>query len=271
MNVVFLGDIVGHGGISSVSSFLPLFRKKNNIDFVIANGENASSDGMGLTENDFLKIVNSGVDVVTLGNHYLSKKQSVTFGKKYKNLIFPLNIIGHGEVNGTNCFKVKDSYIQVTNILGEAFLKEIVKSPFEVLSSLVSNPNLPLIHIVDYHAESSSEKATMAFEFDGGLTALLGTHTHVQTNDATLLPKGTAFMTDVGFCGCSPSIIGFEPSSIIEKNLYKINSPYKVKEIGDSIINGVLMKIDEESGFCKEIIPLCLINGKEKEYGKISL
>lgn len=271
MNIVFLGDIVGHGGISSVSSFLPLFKKKNDIDFVIANGENAASDGKGLTENDFLKIIEAGVDVVTLGNHYASKQQALTFGKKYKNLLFPLNVIGHGRVNGTNCFKVKDTYIQVTNILGQAFLKEVVTSPFETLSSLISNPDIPLIHIVDYHAESSSEKATMAFEFDGGLTALLGTHTHVQTNDALILEKGTAFMTDVGYCGGYPSIIGFEPNSIIEKNLYKINTPFKTKENGDSIINGVLMKIDEESGFCKEIIPLCLINGKEKEHGKINL
>ena len=90
MNIVFLGDIVGHGGITSVSSFLPLFRKKNDIDFVIANGENAASDGKGLTENDFLEIIKAGVDVVTLGNHYASKQQALTFGKKYKNLLFHL-------------------------------------------------------------------------------------------------------------------------------------------------------------------------------------
>ncbi len=268
MNVLFLGDIVGHGGVSSVSSFLLSFKKKNNIDFVIANGENASN-GKGILESDFLRLINSGVDVVTLGNHYGAKKQIFSYAKKYNNLIFPLNLIGHGEINGSHCFDVGGVKVQVTSLLGQAFLNEVVKKPFDTLSNLILNKDLPFIHIVDFHAESSSEKATLAFSFDGAITALLGTHTHVQTNDATLLPKGSAFMTDVGFCGYSPSIIGFDPSTVIDKTIYGIDCPFKVKESGDSVINGVLLKIDESTGFCKEINPIYVINGKEKENGKI--
>lgn len=268
MNILFLGDIVGHGGLSSVSSFLPSFKKKNDVDFVIANGENVSN-GKGIIESDFLSLIRSGVDVVTLGNHYGAKKQIFSYAKKYKNLIFPLNLLGHGEVNGSNCFDANGVKIQVTNLLGQAFLNEVVKKPFDALSNLILNNDIPLIHIVDFHAESSSEKATLAFAFDGVISALLGTHTHVQTNDCSLLPKGTAFMTDVGFCGYSPSIIGFDPTSVIDKTIYGIDSQFKVKENGDAIINGVLLKIDEATGFCKEITSIYAINGKEKRNGKI--
>ncbi|MCR5491318.1 MAG: YmdB family metallophosphoesterase [Bacilli bacterium] len=266
MRIIFLGDIVGRIGVLGASDVLDFLRRKLKPDFVIVNGENASK-GKGLTEHDFKSLVAAGADCVTLGNHYRSKDQIDEYIDDCPNLIRPLNLIDYKKGVGSATFDVNGVEVQVTNLLGQSFMKEEVDNPIESFENLLDE-HRAIVHIVDYHAEASSEKAIFAHYFDGIVTAVLGTHTHVQTADAQILPQGTAFMTDVGYCGAYPSIIGFDPGSVIDKIVNNYGR-FGIDDSAQVMVNGALLDIDEETGLAKSIRPLRYLDGKEWEYGKI--
>lgn len=250
MNILFLGDIVGKIGRNAVRSVLPILKKEYSIDFVIANGENATH-GKGLNESHYHFLLDSGIDVITLGNHYNSQKQSYTFIGYEERLIRPCNLIDVYPGKGTNVFECKGKKIRVTNVLGNSYIELNTSSSYQSLKEIVDSANED-IHIVDIHGESTGEKQALAYAFDGKISAILGTHTHVQTNDEKILPNGTAFMADVGMCGDYDGVLGFESKSVINKTLYGGTERFTIKDKGNFIVNGAVLKIGDD-GKCIEI------------------
>ncbi|MCQ2741817.1 MAG: TIGR00282 family metallophosphoesterase [Bacilli bacterium] len=263
MNILFFGDIVGRIGLTAVSSLLPTLRRKYEPDLVIANGENVSK-GRGLTEKDLNDLLDAGIDVVTLGNHWHDKQQIDDYIDDYDQLIRPVNILNYYHGVGSAIYDVNGYEVRVTNVLGQAFMKEQVESPLAALTNIDKEEHVA-IHIVDFHADSTSEKQSLAYAFDGKVSAFLGTHTHVQTNDARILPGGTAFMCDVGMCGSYDSVIGFEKKSVVDKVVYgNENSRFQIEEEADTIICGAFIEIDEETGLAIHIEPINIRSEKGK-------
>ena len=269
MRILFFGDIVGQYGFEALSDVLSKMVKRLSIDFVIANGENLSK-GKGLTYRDYQRLIDLGVDVVTLGNHYQSKSDIRDYVGRVTSLLRPANIKGDFPGVGTSIYKVDGVEIQITNIMGQAFIDEEFDNDIETFASILEHRHA-LVHIVDYHGESTSEKQLFASYFDGQVSAVIGTHTHVQTNDVKILPYGTAFMSDAGFSGRKDSIIGFETESVINKLILGQEGKFEIPEDGDKEVDAVLLDIDEETGLANKIEPIRLINGKEIVYGSHNL
>lgn len=265
MKVLFFGDIVGNPGITAVSDVLPMLVRRFEADLVIANGENAT-DGFGLSFRDCARIKEMGVDVITLGNHWRTRKAIDEELEEFDTLVRPYNVRNYDLGQGYVTVEVHGVPVTVTNLLGTAFMKEEVNSPMAALQDVLDEAP-DGVHIVDYHGESTSEKSLFAHYFDGTVSAVLGTHTHVQTSDARVLPQGTAFISDVGMCGAYESVIGFEPKSVIDRIYFGGPSPMSISEEGDVCINAVVLDIDEETYLAKSIRPLFYVNGKERVYG----
>ncbi len=251
MNILFLGDVVGKRGMVAVGLSLSNLIEKYKVDFIILNGENASH-GKGLTEDDYNYFVSLGVDAVTLGNHWHSKPDIDNYISKADNLIRPLNLFHYHLGSGSTAFIYNGIEVRVTNVLGQSFMKEDVREPLLSIKNIVNNNN-NCIHIVDFHGESTSEKQIAAYSLDGKITALVGTHTHVQTNDARVLTNGTAFISDAGMCGDPDGVIGFEKSSVINKIVLGQKGRFEIAESGRLMVNGVLIEADEKTYKSKSI------------------
>ena len=263
MKILFLGDIVGKVGRRAVANNLEKLVKKYQVDFVIANGEN-TTHGKGLIEKHYYELLDDGVDCITLGNHYLSKDRLLDYIDDADALIRPLNLSKRIGGEGSRLFEVNGVKIRVTNILGTAFMKEEVSSPYYSLKSLIDSlESEDSIHIVDYHAEATGEKMCFGYAFDGLVSAVLGTHTHVQTNDAKILEHGTAFISDVGMCGAANGVLGFEKNSVMRVTMFGEKDRFVIDEEDDSIINAVVLDIDEVTKKAREIIAVKLLEEKK--------
>ena len=262
MKILFLGDIVGKVGRRVVVNNLEKLVKKYQVDFVIANGENATH-GKGLIEKHYYELLNAGVDCITLGNHYLSKDRILDFIEDADALVRPLNLSKRIGGEGSRLFSVNGINIRVTNVLGTAFMKEEVASPYYSLKSLIDTlQNEDSIHIVDYHAEATGEKMCFGYVFDGLVSAVLGTHTHIQTNDAKILENGTAFISDVGMCGAANGVLGFEKNSVIKVTMFGEKDRFGFDEQDQGLINGVVLTIDETTHKALEIVPIKFLEEK---------
>ena len=256
MKILFIGDIVGKPGRRAVKMMVPQIVEKYDIDFVIGNGENASH-GKGLLEKHYDELCDSGIDFITLGNHYDNKYEIRRYIDQVDNLVRPLNLIREYPGSGSKVVDVNGVLIRITNILGSAFINEEVTSPYIAYKELIDGEGEPCnIHIIDYHGESTSEKQCFAYAVDGQVSAVLGTHTHVQTNDARVLNHGTAFMCDVGMCGTYDSVIGFEKNSVVNKIIFGENHRFEIQDSGDILFSGAVLDIDELSGVCRSITPI---------------
>ena len=263
MKILFLGDIVGKVGRRAVANNLEKLVKKYQVDFVIANGEN-TTHGKGLIEKHYYELLDDGVDCITLGNHYLSKDRLLDYIDEADALIRPLNISKRIGGEGSRLFEVNGVKIRVTNILGTAFMKEEVSSPYYSLKSLIDSlESEDSIHIVDYHAEATGEKMCFGYAFDGLVSAVLGTHTHVQTNDAKILEHGTAFISDVGMCGAANGVLGFEKNSVMRVTMFGEKDRFVIDEEDDSMLNAVVIDIDEITKKAREIIAVKLLEEKK--------
>lgn len=255
MKILFIGDVVGKVGRRILKEKIDNFVKKYDIDFVIANGENASH-GKGLLRNHYNELLDAGVDVITLGNHYDSKNEIRRYINGTDRLIRPLNLLHDYPGEGSALFDVDGITVRVTNVLGSAFINEQVNSPYLSLLRLLEEEEPATIHIVDLHAEATGEKQSLAYAFDGKVTAVLGTHTHVQTNDEKILPNGTAYITDVGMTGYYGGVLGFSKETVIKKTLYGENSRFEPPNEGRGMINAVVLDVDEISGLAKQIFKI---------------
>ena len=252
MKILFIGDIVGRIGRRMVKEKLPYFVNKYEIDFVIANGENVTH-GKGLIKKHYEELIDAGVDVITLGNHYNSKNEITKYLDRVDRLIRPINLRNAFPGEGSALFDLDGITVRVTNILGSAFINEEVNSPYLSMLELLEAEEPATIHIVDFHGEATGEKQSFAYVFDGKVSAVLGTHTHVQTNDYQILEKGTAFISDVGMTGFKDGVLGFEKNSVIKKNMYGQMSKFEPPEEGKGIFSAVVVDIDDITGLAKQI------------------
>jgi 2',3'-cyclic-nucleotide 2'-phosphodiesterase len=257
MKALFLGDVFGKPGRSCLKMELPGLIEKYEPDIVIANGENASG-GIGINPGiaDFLFSI--GVDVLTSGNHIYKKKDIYDYIKNEPRLLKPANFPPGTPGNGYYIFqdlKMGGKKIAVANICGRVFVENL-DCPFrkmdELLSAIYKETN---IVIVDFHAEATSEKVAMGWYLDGRVSAVIGTHTHVQTADERILPKNTAFISDAGMVGPRDSVIGVKKEPIIERFLKMMPQKFEVAS-EDNWLNGVVVDIDDVSGWAKSIIRL---------------
>lgn len=247
MKVLFVGDIVGKPGRKALKQGLPGLVNKLKIDFVIANVENAAG-GFGVTASVGEEILSFGVDVLTSGNHIWDKKEAVTYIPKESRLLRPANypddVPGAGSIVMTASSGEK---VAVLNLSGRVFMNTL-DCPFKVAKRelAVLKEQTPII-IIDFHAEATSEKAAIAWYLDGEVSAVLGTHTHVQTADEQILPKGTAFITDAGMTGPVNSIIGVERQQVISRFLTSIPARFHTAK-GESILSCVVLDINPKTG-----------------------
>ncbi len=246
MKILFIGDIVSSGGRGIVSRYLKDIKIKYDVDFVIANGENAAH-GKGITEKIYLELLSYGIDVVTLGNHFLLATESLNVLDRSEKLVRPLNIHSSIPGSGSKVFEVKGKKVRVTNLLGKVFINDLNPSnPFDAIDEII-NKNDVLIHFVDFHAEATAEKLSLGWYLDGKVSAVIGTHTHVPTADERILPNGTAYLTDVGMSGPYDGIIGTRRDLVIHKQRTGLPTKFDIQE-GDNQLNACLIEIDEETG-----------------------
>ena len=245
MNVLFIGDVVGKPGREVSKYFINRLVEEYDLDFVIANLENASH-GKGLLRSHFLEMLEAGVDVVTLGNHYLAKKEILEYMDDYDELLRPYNLHSSIKGKGSSVFRCGNLNIRVTNLIGRVFLADTNDNPFDALYTIVKNDDSD-IHIVDFHAEATGEKQALAWAFDGKVSAIFGTHTHVQTNDLRLLKNGTLYCSDVGMCGPYNGILGATREDVIKRTWTGIPSVFGVQEDDEYIFSAVVFTVDEDS------------------------
>ena len=245
MKILAVGDIVGESGVRKLKEELPRIKKEKNIDFVITNGEN-SAGGMGLTERNFKDIMEAGTNVVTMGNHTWGKKDIFKFIDN-PNLLRPANYPKGVVGKGLGIYECKGKKIAVMNFLGRVDLNILTENPFVLAKEMVEELQGKVDMIfIDFHAEATAEKIAMGRFLDGKITALFGTHTHVQTADEQILPNGTAYITDLGMTGPKESVIGMNIQASLKRFETTLPEKYKLAE-GACILNAVIFEIDDEN------------------------
>lgn len=229
MKVLLIGDIVGSPGRAVISKVVPLFRRKNNIDFVIANGENAAG-GSGLTPKVVEEILEGSVDVITSGDHIWRKKEVFTVITRENRLLRPVNYPSGTAGSGFCVYKCGEEKIAVVNVVGRVFM-ESHRNPFLASLEAIREISRETDSIfVDIHAEATSEKLALAYFLDGKVTAVFGTHTHIQTADERLMSKGTAYITDLGMTGPFDSVLGRKSEQIVERFISEVPAKFEVAE-----------------------------------------
>jgi len=266
MNFLILGDICGASGMNAIKKNLKNIIKKKNIDFTIANGENAADNGKGITQKNLSDLLNSGVDVVTSGNHIWDQKEISDVIDKEKRLIRPENLIEGQPGNGYGVFEFKEKKIAVINLIGNVFMKKsqnVFLAIEKVMNKLKLNQNVDFI-VVDVHGEITSEKMALGHLLDGRVTGVVGTHTHVPTSDYKILEKGTAYQTDLGMCGDYDSVIGMNKENSLKKFLKEASAVQHFPANGEATICGVVVEADNSSGLAKKISQI-IIGGTLQE------
>ncbi len=258
MKVLFLGDIFGKPGREVLKNKLASILEENDIDFVIANGENAAG-GIGITPVICKTLLGNGIDVVTSGNHIYKKKEIYDYIQEQPRLLKPANFPPSTPGNGYYITSDRnDNKVAVINICGRIFV-DYYDCPFRCMDKILSHikGEAPVI-VVDFHGEVTSEKIAMGWYLDGRVSAVLGTHTHVQTADERILPGGTAYITDVGMVGPHNSVIGVKKENILKRFLTMMPQKFTVSDDG-YMINAVIIDIDKKSGRANSIKRLNLI------------
>ena len=255
MRILFLGDVVGISGCSKIKDSLLDQIKKNEIDFVIVNGENASETGVGLTKEICEIFFKSGVDVITTGNHVWDQKDIMNFIDKEKRLLRPKNLFEPAPGKGFDVFVTKnDIKIGVLNLMGNVFMKKC-DDVFEASEKFMKQFNLKKDYdflVVDFHGEITSEKNAIGHYFDGKASLVVGTHTHIPTNDARILKGGTGYQTDAGMCGDYNSVIGMNAENSLNRFLKK-NSVKHFPAIGEATLSGVIVECNINTGLATNI------------------
>tara|TARA_B100000029_G_scaffold76356_1_gene68226 strand:- start:4874 stop:5680 length:807 start_codon:yes stop_codon:yes gene_type:complete len=255
MRILFLGDVVGPTGCNAIRKNLQKIIKEENIDFTIVNGENAADEGVGITQNIVEEFLSYGVDVITSGNHIWDQKETYELITKEPRLLRPLNMYNNLPGNGFTILNSKTSLkVGVLNLMGNVFMKKC-DDLFETLKKFLENKSLKKDYdclVVDIHGEITSEKMAVGHFLDGKASLVVGTHTHVPTNDARILSKGTAYMTDAGMCGDYDSVIGMDKNNSINRFL-KEESKKHFPSKGESSICGAIVDVCKETGLALNI------------------
>lgn len=258
LKLLFIGDIVGRPGRNIIKENLRNLIEENNVDFVIANGENAAG-GNGITKKIAEELFDAGINFFTMGNHVWDNKEIFSFIDTEERIIRPLNYPPGAPGKGSNIIEIKNNLkIGIINISGRTFMQAL-DCPFRTCAEEIEKINkITNIIVVDFHAEATSEKQAMGWFLDGKVSLVVGTHTHVQTADERILPKGTAYITDVGMTGAYDSILGIDKDEVIKKFLNQLPARFEVAS-GRAQLNSVLVEIDEITGLAISIKRLNLL------------
>ena len=256
MKILAVGDLIGNSGIQELKKQLGKIRQEEQIDFVIVNGENAA-EGMGITQQNFHDILALDVDVITMGNHTKRKKDIFKFidhPKLIRPANYPKGVVG----KGYNIYTCQNKKIAVINLIGRVDINVLSENPFIRAKEIVEKLQLEVDMIfVDFHAEATAEKIAMGYFLDGKVTAVYGTHTHVQTADESILPKGTAYITDIGMTGPKHSVIGMDISASLKRFETTLPERYKIAN-GECILNAVVFDTEDANNRVKDIKRLYL-------------
>lgn len=256
MRILFIGDVVGSAGRNMLTTYLPKLKSKYKPTITIVNGENSAS-GKGITEKIYKQILDLGAQVVTLGNHTWDQRELIEVIDYCPNLVRPANFPEGVPGNGYTIVKINDIEVGVISIQGRTFLPPL-DCPFKKVDELVNlvKKRTPII-FVDFHAEATSEKQAMGWYLDGRVTAVIGTHTHVQTGDHRILPNKTAYLTDVGMTGPYDGILGMEREAVLNKFLTSLPVRFEVAK-GREQLNGVIIDVEPKTGSAKSIKPFII-------------
>ena len=251
MNILAIGDIVGEGGCSFLREKLKSLKSDHNIDLVIANGEN-SAEGNGITHEAAKYLIESGVDIITTGNHAFRRRESREVFAKNENILRPANYPKDTTPgNGYCSVGVNNVDVLVINVLGVTFM-ESLDCPFKTVDEILKQNTKAKITILDLHAEATAEKRAMGFYLDGRISAIFGTHTHVQTADECILEKGTGYITDAGMTGPINSVLGIKPEIVVKKSLTHLPEKFIVAP-GPHKMGCIIFNIDENTGFTRAV------------------
>jgi metallophosphoesterase (TIGR00282 family) len=256
MKILFCGDVVGRSGRDSLKKYLPELKRDLNLDFIITNVDNAAG-GFGASKSVCDQIVSYGTDVLTGGDHVWDQRDTIDFIDRYDKLLRPLNFPKGTPGAGARIFKTDDQKeILVIHILGQVFLKNNLDCPFEsidnILDSYKLGEHLEAI-FEDFHAEATSEKMAMGKFLDGRISAIVGSHTHIPTNDFHIMEGGSGYHSDAGMCGDYNSIIGMQKEAPLQMFLSKRKSARMTPAIGDGTLCGTYIEIDKKTGLAKNI------------------
>ncbi len=252
LTILFLGDIVGEPGRSAVIARLPELKREHALDFIVVNGENAAA-GRGITPRITIDLLRAGVSVVTTGDHIWDQKEIASFIETEPRLLRPINYPSGAPGAGSIVLETAKGKIGVINVQARTFMQPILENPFEAVAAAVAKMREETsIILVDAHGETTSEKIALGRFLDGKVSAVMGTHTHVQTADEQIFPGGTAFICDAGMCGPNESILGRAIHPIVTRFISNLPAPFPVAK-GDVRICGVLINVDETSGYALKI------------------
>lgn len=254
MKILVLGDVVGSGGCDFVRQKLPVIKRHYGIDFCVVNGENSAA-GNGITPHSAEHLFQSGADVITTGNHVFRRAEIYDYLEENDRIIRPFNMHPSNPGKGICTVDMGRYQIAVINLIGNAFSDKSFGNPFDYLDKALDEVRDCRIKIVDFHAEATGEKGALANYADGRVSAFFGTHTHVQTADARVLPKGTGFITDSGMCGAENSILGVECGKVICSLKTGMPTRFEAAE-GDFIMDCCIFEIDDKTGLAVNAEPL---------------
>ena len=243
LRVLMIGDIVGKLGRRTVAALLPELKGEHRIDVVIANGENTAG-GRGLTPSTAEELFNSGVDVITSGNHIWENRDIYASLNSDQRMLRPLNYPVGAPGHGIR----RHNAIGIVNVMGRTFMGASLDCPFRAMDGALEELSDCRVIIVDFHAEATSEKIAMGHYLDGRVSAVVGTHTHVPTADTRVLPQGTAYVSDLGMVGALNSVLGMRTEAVIERFLTQLPNRFDPEDKGAAVFNAVLIDIDRDSG-----------------------
>lgn len=267
MKILLVGDIVGSPGRRVFREVVKRMREAHEVQAVVVNGENAAA-GNGITRALADELLNAGADVITLGDHVWGQRELAGTIASEKRLLRPVNFPAGAPGSGSVTVQSPCGPFTVVNLLGRVFMNPM-DCPFRAMDAVLNSVprNVPVL--VDFHAEATSEKIAMGYYLDGRVAAIFGTHTHVQTSDAMILPKGTAYMTDLGMTGPAISVIGREIAPVLKKFTTGIPAKFEVAN-GPCVLEGAVLDLDRESGKAMSIVPYRYREAISLEQGDVS-
>ena len=252
MNILFIGDIVGEPGRRAIEELLPGIKKANDVEFVIGNAENVAG-GSGVTPSLADELFNHGLDVITSGDHIWKRKEIIDRIESDMRILRPANYPSGAPGSGSTVIKSESGTdVGVINLMGRVFMQPL-ECPFKVVQEEINKiKNRARVIIVDMHAEATSEKIALGWYLDGQVSAVIGTHTHVQTADEKILPNGTAFLSDAGMTGPYDGVIGRKKEQILVRFLTQMPMKFEMAE-GDIQLHGVVIDVDDKTGKANSI------------------
>lgn len=267
IRVLFIGDIVGETGCGLFARHSTSLKKQYSIDAVVVNGENSAKQGRGITPQVAQFLFDHGVDVITSGNHIWYSRDIYAYFDQNPRLIRPANFPAGVPGSGVAFIEVKGKKVAIMNLQGRVFMKEQLACPMRTADSLLTylQDKTPII-FVDYHAEATSEKMALAYYLDGRVSGVVGTHTHIQTADERILPKGTAYITDLGMCGSLNSMLGMQKEAIINHFLTQLPVKFTVDTNAPFVISGAWIEVDVATGHALAIERIRLVDDGSSPY-----